>query len=178
MTIDEILESLDGEIARLREARALLAGVEVQAKRGPGREEKTALGAVMQQIDAAPKKRMMSAEGRERIAAAQRERWAKKNAIAAKAARKDKRDAKAASKLDGTEAVAKKSGKKMPAAKGRPGRKPAVPAVKTGSKKTAPEKASKKTAPRKNAAKRAVTQRGAKTAPASSTPIAPVESAS
>jgi topoisomerase IA-like protein len=56
----ELLSSIDAEIARLQEARALLAGRDGHVRRGrkPG------------------KKRTMSAEARARIAAAQRKRWA------------------------------------------------------------------------------------------------------
>lgn len=60
MDTTELLSSIDSEIARLREARALLAGRDGHVRRGriPG------------------KKRTMSAEARARIAAAQRKRWA------------------------------------------------------------------------------------------------------
>jgi hypothetical protein len=72
MQTKDILSSIDAEIARLREARAILTGSsDSTPKRGPGRPpngaEKTA-----------PKagKRVLSPEARERIAAAQRKRWA------------------------------------------------------------------------------------------------------
>lgn len=85
MTIDEILEALDGEIARLREARELLSSVDVQARRSSVDGGGAVLRAIMSQATPGPKgtpgpkKRVMSAEGRARIAAAQRERWAKRN---------------------------------------------------------------------------------------------------
>ena len=63
MKTKDIIASLDDEIARLQTARALIA------------ESFTAT------TGTAPKRRIFSAEGRERIAAAQRKRWAKaKNA--------------------------------------------------------------------------------------------------
>jgi hypothetical protein len=61
MDTTELLSVIDSEIARLQEARALLAGQNGQIR--PGRKP--------------AKKRTMSTEGRARIAAAQRARWAK-----------------------------------------------------------------------------------------------------
>ena len=60
MDTTELLSSIDAEITRLQEARALLAGRDGHVRRGgkPG------------------KKRTLSAEARARIAAAQRKRWA------------------------------------------------------------------------------------------------------
>ena len=79
MTIGEILKAVDEEIARLREARDLLSSAELQARRtslvGTG-----AVRALMSQVQPLPKKRGMSAEGRARIAAAQKMRWAKRTA--------------------------------------------------------------------------------------------------
>ena len=69
MTVSNILSSIDAEIARLQEARNLLAGTLINARgrKGTGKSS-------------APKKstgkRVMSAEAREKIAAAQRKRWA------------------------------------------------------------------------------------------------------
>lgn len=62
MNLDALLSSIDGEIARLKEARALLAG-QAGHRSEPGPKGGGA--------------RFMSAAGRERIAAAQRKRWAK-----------------------------------------------------------------------------------------------------
>jgi len=62
MNTDEIMQAIDAEISRLEKVRALLAGHTAPLKRGtPTRKRST-----------------MSAEGRERIAAAQRKRWAAK----------------------------------------------------------------------------------------------------
>jgi hypothetical protein len=60
MNISELLSTIDSEIARLGEARALLAGQDGDVRRGrkPG------------------KKRIVSAEARKRIGDAQRKRWA------------------------------------------------------------------------------------------------------
>jgi hypothetical protein len=58
MNTDEIMQTIDAEISRLEQVRALLAGHTTPLKRG--------------------KRSTMSAEGRARIAAAQRKRWAAK----------------------------------------------------------------------------------------------------
>jgi hypothetical protein len=62
METTEIVKEIDAEIARLQQVRALLSG----GQTGNGR------------VAARPgKKGTMSAEGRARIAAAQKKRWAK-----------------------------------------------------------------------------------------------------
>jgi hypothetical protein len=58
MNIDEIMQTIDAEISRLEKVRALLTGHTAPLKRA--------------------KRSKMSAEGRARIAAAQRKRWAAK----------------------------------------------------------------------------------------------------
>jgi hypothetical protein len=70
MDTSEILHTIDAEIARLEKARALLNGNTTSpAKRGrPFRSTVTAT---------AKPRRKISAEGRARIAAAQKARWAK-----------------------------------------------------------------------------------------------------
>jgi hypothetical protein len=67
MDIAGIVAEIDLEIARLEKAKALIAGQTAPSKRGrpPATQPKTAA------------KRTMSAEGRARIAAAQKARWAK-----------------------------------------------------------------------------------------------------
>jgi hypothetical protein len=60
MDTKSIIAAVDEEIARLQQVRSMLGGGGF-----PGPFKKTA-----------PKKRVMSAEARERIAAAQRKRWA------------------------------------------------------------------------------------------------------
>jgi hypothetical protein len=62
MDLDAIVESIDAEISRMEKARALLTGHTAPLKRG----------------FPPTKRRTMSAEGRARIAAAQRKRWAKR----------------------------------------------------------------------------------------------------
>ena len=72
MNINQILSAIDAEISKLQQARALLIGSTepLGVKRGPGRPKKVS----------APKpavaKRTMSPEGKARIAAAQKKRWA------------------------------------------------------------------------------------------------------
>jgi hypothetical protein len=72
----DILAAIDAEIASLQQARALIAGASV--KRGPGRPPKTAVTPV------AKKKRKMSPEGRARLVAAVKARWAKQKKAAVK----------------------------------------------------------------------------------------------
>jgi hypothetical protein len=76
--VSQILVEIDNEIARLQQARNLLAGESVRgAKRGKAAAKR------------APSKRRMSAEGRRKIAEAMKRRWAerRKEAKAAKAAK-------------------------------------------------------------------------------------------
>jgi hypothetical protein len=74
MTLDAILTSIDEQISKLQQARAVLTDgvVAPAATKGPGRPKKTAAPAAAK----APKKRVMSEEARARIAAAQKKRWA------------------------------------------------------------------------------------------------------
>jgi hypothetical protein len=67
MQTSQIIEQIDAEIMRLQQAKSLLIGA--TTKRGPGRPAKTFI--------AAPKKRQISPEGRAKIVAAQKTRWAK-----------------------------------------------------------------------------------------------------
>ena len=65
MDLDNILATIDAEIAQLQQARAILAGIGARGSKPV--------------TPSAPKKRRkrgMSAEGRKRIAEAQRKRWA------------------------------------------------------------------------------------------------------
>jgi hypothetical protein len=74
MAIETILSQIDSEIAKLKQARALLATTGT-ASTGSGR------GAGKAAIKAKPrKKRHLSAEARKRIADAQRKRWAAQRA--------------------------------------------------------------------------------------------------
>jgi hypothetical protein len=71
MNTQDILSAIDAEIARLQSARSFLAGTATTKRRGRPRSSGFA---------SASKKRTMSAEGRKRIAEAQRKRWAKQKA--------------------------------------------------------------------------------------------------
>ncbi len=76
--------SVGGEITHLPEVCALLADVEAPAKRAPVRPKgSTSSSTSFNPSDFTPKKRVMSAGGKARIAAAQRARWAKRNATPA-----------------------------------------------------------------------------------------------
>lgn len=66
MSLDDILSSIDSEIAQLKQARTLLAGIET-----------TTRGVRSAGSPSVKPKRTMSAAAREQIAAAQRKRWAK-----------------------------------------------------------------------------------------------------
>jgi hypothetical protein len=68
MDTTSIIEEIDGEIARLEEARTLLTGSPTKANPA----QKQGRGGV-----SGGGKRTMSAAGRARIAAAQKARWAK-----------------------------------------------------------------------------------------------------
>jgi hypothetical protein len=70
MDTTEIIQTIDAEIARLKQARALLNGHTTPAKHGPPISSTAT-------TTTNPPRRKMSAEGRARIAAAQRARWAK-----------------------------------------------------------------------------------------------------
>ena len=75
MAIDSILAQIDAEIARLRQARSLLANLgsvtvkatQPEAKKAPAKAKRR-------------KKRVLSPEARKRIADAQRKRWAAQKA--------------------------------------------------------------------------------------------------
>jgi hypothetical protein len=74
MAIDNILAQIDQEIARLKQARALLTNLGSAASRAAGSKAGSA---------ARPrKKRVLSADARKRIADAQRKRWAAQRAKA------------------------------------------------------------------------------------------------
>jgi hypothetical protein len=66
----EILAAIDAEIARLQEARNALAGISGAKRRG--RPLASASASILSK-----RKRVLSAEAREKIAVAQRKRWAK-----------------------------------------------------------------------------------------------------
>ncbi len=76
MAIENILAQIDAEIAKLQQARALLAMLGTAATK-TGRTAKKAPAKAK-----ARKKRVLSAEARKKIADAQYRRWAKKKAKA------------------------------------------------------------------------------------------------
>lgn len=78
-----IIEHLDTEISRLQQAKAILTGMDV--RKGSGRPKAT--DEVSRPVVVEPTKRVMSAEGKQKIAAAQKSRWAKVRKAAKKAAK-------------------------------------------------------------------------------------------
>nr|WP_128915272.1 hypothetical protein [Granulicella sibirica] len=76
-----LIEEIDAEILRLQHARALLD--ESPVKRGPGRPRKSVVSTVKAKVQG---KRLMSPEGRARIAEAQKKRWAAKRKASRKSA--------------------------------------------------------------------------------------------
>ena len=73
MNFDAILATIDSEIAKLQQARALLTDTAVVAKKSVGRPKGSK---VAPPAAPAPSKRILSAEARAKIAAAQKKRWA------------------------------------------------------------------------------------------------------
>ena len=74
MEVTEIVRQIDSEIAKLKEARDLLQGGAV--KRSPGRPAKKAASVPSASVKAGKAKRKLSPEARQRIAEAQKRRWA------------------------------------------------------------------------------------------------------
>jgi hypothetical protein len=78
MEISEIIAHIDAEIARLKAARTILAGV-------TGAERLAAVADEVAPVSSKPAKRKMSAAGKAKIAKAQKARWAKVRKAAKKA---------------------------------------------------------------------------------------------
>jgi hypothetical protein len=78
MALSDILASIDGEIAQLQKARALLVGATAPAaKKKAGRPRKIPVDVIAAPVKPAKKKkRNLSPEGRKRIAEAVKRRWA------------------------------------------------------------------------------------------------------
>ena len=76
MALNDVLSLLDAEIARLKEARALLAAgsTVIVTRKKPGRPPKVLPDPP--KVSKRKKKRNLTAEGRARIAAAVKRRWA------------------------------------------------------------------------------------------------------
>ena len=78
MEVSRIIAEIDGQIAKLQQARALLAGTSPTSKRtGPGRP-KGSKNAAAVSAATTPRKRKLSPEGRKRIADAMKKRWAER----------------------------------------------------------------------------------------------------
>ncbi len=82
MTIQDILSEIDAEIARLQQAKTLLGSANsvptVAVKRKPGRPPASAKAfSFSPATGMGGKRRTMTPEGRAKIAAAQKARWAK-----------------------------------------------------------------------------------------------------
>lgn len=79
MEVTQIIAELEQEIARLKQARALLAGETTVSRRGRPAGKPASTGAA--------KKRNLTPEGRKRISEALKRRWAaRRKALAKKAA--------------------------------------------------------------------------------------------
>ena len=76
MSIDSILVQIDAEIARLKQARSLLANIGEVAIKVTERKTKKSSAKVKK----GKKTRVLSPEARKRIADAQRKRWAAQKA--------------------------------------------------------------------------------------------------
>lgn len=90
MTTEEIVAELDRQIGRLQQVRGLLGEADrgvaavLSGKRGrPKGSGKTAAGLALASLTSSTPQWTMSPEGRERIAAAQRTRWAKQKGTGA-----------------------------------------------------------------------------------------------
>lgn len=79
-----IIQEIDSEISRLQQARTILTGT--ATKRSPGRPKQAKSGLKTAAVEST--KRVMSAEGKAKIAEAQRARWAKSKRADRKAAKK------------------------------------------------------------------------------------------
>ena len=93
MNTGDIIFAIDSEIAKLQKVKTLLTDTDLTTKRKPGRP--TGAGAPKRATSFNPvefakksTRRIMSAEGRAKIAAAQRARWAKSKRVAKKTANK------------------------------------------------------------------------------------------
>jgi hypothetical protein len=73
MDATSIIREIDSEISRLEQAKAILSGTTI--KISPGRPKQAQ--SFIKTVAAEPTKRVMSAEGSAKVAAAQKLRWAK-----------------------------------------------------------------------------------------------------
>jgi len=84
--VSRIIAEIDGQIAKLQQARALLAGGASTPRAGRGRPKGSKNAATAKETAAAPtgSKRKLSSEGRKRIADAMKKRWAERRKQASK----------------------------------------------------------------------------------------------
>jgi hypothetical protein len=83
MAIDSILALIDAEIASLTQTRSLLSGIGKVAAKGTERKtNKAGKAKKLAKAGKAKKHRVLSPEARQRIAEAQRKRWAAQKAKA------------------------------------------------------------------------------------------------
>ena len=80
MEVSRIIAEIDGQIAKLQQARALLAGGPATVRAGRGRPKGSKNSATVKAPAATPvaRKRKLSPEGRKRIADAMKKRWAER----------------------------------------------------------------------------------------------------
>jgi hypothetical protein len=79
--VSRIIAEIDGQIAKLQQARALLAGNSAAPRAGRGRPKGSKNSAAAKEKTAAApvaRKRKLSPEGRKRIADAMKKRWAER----------------------------------------------------------------------------------------------------
>jgi hypothetical protein len=89
MNTSDIVVAIDAEIAQLQKVKELLTGIDSSTKRKPGRpagvpSSKNATTFNPMESAKKAKRRTLSAEGRARIAAAQKARWDKSKRVAKK----------------------------------------------------------------------------------------------
>ena len=116
MNTEEILKAIDEQIGQLQQARQLLAGTtapaEVPVRRGRPKGTKNKGAVAPAPIPAKAVKRVMSAEGKARIAAAQKLRWEKQKAGTTAVKPSAKTSARAKKKAMATSRAAKKTAAK------------------------------------------------------------------
>jgi hypothetical protein len=85
MNTEEIIKEIDGEISKLQQARVLLLGADSPVKPSPGRPKKATVARI---LAVKPAKRVMSEEGKAKIRAGLKARWAKVHKAQKSAAKK------------------------------------------------------------------------------------------
>lgn len=79
MEVNRIIAEIDAQIAKLQQARALLAETTASAARTRrGRRPKGSKNVTVVATTTTPRKRRLSPEGRKRIAEAMKKRWAER----------------------------------------------------------------------------------------------------